>query len=809
MMTSFSLQHHDDSLLFMALEQSMFAVVLINEKDEVLFFNRAAEELWGYERQEVLGRNMSMLVPSSLKSVHSGYIHHNREGGKARVEGMSRELTLERKDKSTVWTRFALSKVNVDGKIHYLALVRDASHEMEAEEQKRLLIISVDHIDRPVIVLNTQRQIVQINRAFTEMFGHNMDDISGLTPDILLYISDFPAHSRRRLLSFIWQEQAAQEEFLVSGKSGKQIWIRASVSPVYDQQNQLQNIVMTFSDITEDLRLRELEKNALDAMCRHQSFQETGETICKYIAQVLPDAEVSLRFILNGIMSPWASSSRRGHAGEFISERSMNVCLRDGTITGQLTFRFTKEQEARGFIDRVSDISVHLCALAIEQEKSRQHIERLVRFDPLTGLPNRNNLYHYLDELLLHINDRQLVIFAISVDNIQDIIDTIGYSVTDQVVLIMANRLRNIISPGIFLSRTESFQFIMVCADDEINYITQLAEQLKKAAAESVMINGHAFHLTLSIGISYEASNDRNYLLSTALSAMNSRRRSGGNGWFFFNPEMNQAIRERLAMSAALKQAIAKGKLRMEYQPQIRTDTGELYGFEALARWHDPKFGEVSPAVFIPLAEDFGEIENIGHWALHEVCRQLAEWQKMQLSVPGVSVNLSAIHFHNSHLPEEIEATLKEFSIPGNLLTIEITESGMMELNDEMLARASRIKQSGVNLSIDDFGAGFSGFSRLANLPVSELKIDKSFIDKCLTEDRQKALLCAIAGIGKSLNLVSVAEGVESEEQFSFIRSIHCPVVQGYYFSKPIASKNIPEWLNASLPDIRKHITQK
>ena len=157
----------------------MMGAVLINENDEVLFFNPAAEKLWGYRRDEVIGNGISMLIPHDLRAAHPDYIRHNREGGKARVEGMSRELLLERKDGSKVWTRFALSKVNVAGKIFYLAFVRDASAEMEQREQKRLLVLAVDHLDRPVIVLNSVRRIVQCNRAFTEMFGYGITDASG------------------------------------------------------------------------------------------------------------------------------------------------------------------------------------------------------------------------------------------------------------------------------------------------------------------------------------------------------------------------------------------------------------------------------------------------------------------------------------------------------------------------------------------------------------------------------------------------------------------------------------------------------
>ncbi|KFC10325.1 heme-regulated cyclic AMP phosphodiesterase [Trabulsiella guamensis ATCC 49490] len=340
----------------------------------------------------------------------------------------------------------------------------------------------------------------------------------------------------------------------------------------------------------------------------------------------------------------------------------------------------------------------------------------------------------------------------------------------------------------------------------EISNITWLAEKLKTIVAEPVVINDHAFHLTLSIGISHEQTRDRDYLISTALSAMDSRSDAGGTGWRFFNVEMNKVIRERVLMGASLKHAIADGTLRLVYQPQIFAVTGELYGFEALARWRDPTFGDVPPDRFIALAEENGEIENIGNWVLREACRQIAQWRDLQLNVPTISVNLSALQLRNRQLVDVIREALETWSVPGDMLTIEITESGMMELDKEMLLQIHEIRKMGVGLSIDDFGTGFSGLSRLASMPVSEIKIDKSFIAKCLTEKRQKALLEAMTGIGNSLDLTVVAEGVENHEQLSFMRSIHCPVIQGYYFSRPLPADSIPLWMQESLPEIKNKL---
>ncbi|HDC0044433.1 TPA: oxygen-sensing cyclic-di-GMP phosphodiesterase [Escherichia coli] len=665
-----------DGIFFPALEQNMMGAVLINENDEVMFFNPAAEKLWGYKREEVIGNNIDMLIPRDLRPAHPEYIRHNREGGKARVEGMSRELQLEKKDGSKIWTRFALSKVSAEGKVYYLALVRDASVEMAQKEQTRQLIIAVDHLDRPVIVLDPERHIVQCNRAFTEMFGYCISEASGM-----------PIH--------------------------------------------------------------------------------------------------------------WASSS---HGAEVQNAQSWSATIRqrDGAPAGILQIKTSSGAETSAFIERVADISQHMAALALEQEKSRQHIEQLIQFDPMTGLPNRNNLHNYLDDLV----DKAVspVVYLIGVDHIQDVIDSLGYAWADQALLEVVNRFREKLKPDQYLCRIEGTQFVLVSLENDVSNITQIADELRNVVSKPIMIDDKPFPLTLSIGISYDVGKNRDYLLSTAHNAMDYIRKNGGNGWQFFSPAMNEMVKERLVLGAALKEAISNNQLKLVYQPQIFAETGELYGIEALARWHDPLHGHVPPSRFIPLAEEIGEIENIGRWVIAEACRQLAEWRSQNIHIPALSVNLSALHFRSNQLPNQVSDAMQAWGIDGHQLTVEITESMMMEHDTEIFKRIQILRDMGVGLSVDDFGTGFSGLSRLVSLPVTEIKIDKSFVDRCLTEKRILALLEAITSIGQSLNLTVVAEGVETKEQFEMLRKIHCRVIQGYFFSRPLPAEEIPGWMSSVLP---------
>ncbi|EIC1581556.1 EAL domain-containing protein, partial [Escherichia coli] len=199
-------------------------------------------------------------------------------------------------------------------------------------------------------------------------------------------------------------------------------------------------------------------------------------------------------------------------------------------------------------------------------------------------------------------------------------------------------------------------------------------------------------------------------------------------------------------------------------------------------------------------AEEIGEIENIGRWVIAEACRQLAEWRSQNIHIPALSVNLSALHFRSNQLPNQVSDAMHAWGIDGHQLTVEITESMMMEHDTEIFKRIQILRDMGIGLSVDDFGTGFSGLSRLVSLPVTEIKIDKSFVDRCLTEKRILALLEAITSIGQSLNLTVVAEGIETKEQFEMLHKIHCRVIQGYFFSRPLPAEEIPGWMSSVLP---------
>ncbi|ALR78035.1 oxygen-sensing cyclic-di-GMP phosphodiesterase DosP [[Enterobacter] lignolyticus] len=780
--------HHNDTLLS-ALEQNILGVILIDELDKIIFFNSAAEELWGYRRDEVLGQNVSVLVPSSLRTAHPQYIQHNREGGQSRVEGMSRELLLERKDGSGLWTRFALSRFSASGKTGYLALVRDASQEVIQREQSRLLLLAVDHLTKPVVVMDPEFHIVQFNRAFAGLSGLSGHDVMGKRLDEALTIPASWTREQQKLQKLLHNNVRSREEFKAVDGSGEAVWLNASLNPIFDKDNQVQNLVVTFYDVTEERKIRDFESTLLSAICNYHPFDELCDILCQSIVSVIGGSQVAFE-----LMSP----HRVFIAGEAPplpgTKHTVTIPLPDKQPGAVLTVHTPAGLGGAVLTERMISISQYMATLLLAQEHSRQQIDSLIKFDRLTGLPNRNHMHHFLDQLILNGEGAAPVIFLMSIDHFQDVIDSHGYAVADQVLVTVANRLSGILRPGQYLCRTEGAEFVLIDQESDLSNMTRVSEALEHLISASFQIDGLSFFLTLSIGISHEAGRSQDWLLSTAHRAMELVRKTGGNNREFFSPELSKAVNERLLLGAALKRAVSDSHLRLVYQPQIYANTGALYGCEALIRWNDPEHGEVPPSRFIPLAEETGEYEEIGLWVIREACRQLAEWRALRIDIPVISVNLSARHFQNRRFPDQVLSVMKEFGIPGEQLMLEITESMMLTDDEEVLRRIQILRNAGLGLSIDDFGTGFSGLSRLARFPVTEIKIDKSFVSGYPEDNRQRSLLEAIIGIGQSFSLNVIAEGVETSEQFQLLRELGCPVIQGYYYSRPIPASEIPGW---------------
>jgi EAL domain-containing protein (putative c-di-GMP-specific phosphodiesterase class I) len=329
---------------------------------------------------------------------------------------------------------------------------------------------------------------------------------------------------------------------------------------------------------------------------------------------------------------------------------------------------------------------------------------------------------------------------------------------------------------------------VALAGDDAVNAVALVAEKILGSLSQPYQIGGHVLHSTTSIGISlYPHDGDSiESLMKNADTAMYHAKSMGRNNFQFFSPEMNWFNNERLLLENSLHRALECGEFTVHYQPQADIASGRLVGAEALIRWHHPERGMVSPLEFIPLAEENGMILPIGTWVLREVCRQIKVWRERGLTDLRFAVNLSPRQFHQENLVGKIISILREFDVPATSLELEITEGSIMENADAAVGLLNQLNQHGLSIAIDDFGTGYSSLSYLKRLPVSKLKIDRSFVMDIPGDPDDSAIAIAVIQLGRNLGLKVVAEGVETAEQQQFLSDQGCDMMQGYWYSKPL-----------------------
>lgn len=426
-------------------------------------------------------------------------------------------------------------------------------------------------------------------------------------------------------------------------------------------------------------------------------------------------------------------------------------------------------------------------------------------FDPATGLPNQ---YRLREELSAAFSQQRAgTVMMIVADREQEIFEGLGAVETERWLVKVALRLRDGINANEeSLYRFGENAFVLVCWPGDLAGAQRRALQLLGTARQPLHIERRELLSTLSIGAALmecgnggDAARMAETQVQQAASACNRVRRAGGNDFAIYDEAMGQAAANTLRMITDLQHAVENGELRLHYQPKVDTASGRLLGMEALVRWMHPERGMISPAEFIPVAEDTGMIVAIGRWVLREACRQNAAWQQAGLRPLRVAVNLSARQFRSDNLLDEIDAALSETALPASLLELEITESMVMEDPERVINLLDKIRSRGIHLSLDDFGTGHSSLAYLKRFPINCVKIDRAFIKDMPENTDDVAIARTIVAMAKSLGLTTVAEGVETVEQLELLKTMGCDQIQGYFFSRPLPADDFMAFYSARL----------
>jgi diguanylate cyclase (GGDEF)-like protein/PAS domain S-box-containing protein len=411
--------------------------------------------------------------------------------------------------------------------------------------------------------------------------------------------------------------------------------------------------------------------------------------------------------------------------------------------------------------------------------------------DFLTGLPNRMLLNDRVGQaiLLARRHGTKVAVLFLDLDGFKHINDSLGHTIGDKLLQSVANRLLSCVRTSDTVSRQGGDEFVVLLSEVEKTEDTAMAaRRMLQAVAEAHAIDNHDLHVTSSIGVSVYPDDglDAETLIKDADTAMYQAKENGRQSYEFFTAAMNVRAVERQSIEESLRRALERQEFTLHYQPMINLRTGKITGAEALIRWTHPTRGLVSPAQFIPVAEDCGLILPIGNWALREACQQARTWLDAGLPLATMAVNISAIEFRNENFLEGVFAVLKDTGLDPRCLELELTESVLMKHAAATESILKALRSRGVLLAVDDFGTGYSSLSYLRKFPVDSLKIDQSFIRQITTTPHETTIAAAIIGMGRGLKLRVVAEGVETQEELAFLQAHECDEAQGYYFSRPV-----------------------
>jgi diguanylate cyclase (GGDEF)-like protein len=451
------------------------------------------------------------------------------------------------------------------------------------------------------------------------------------------------------------------------------------------------------------------------------------------------------------------------------------------------------------FVAVVNDIT--------DKKRAEQELRYLANYDTLTGLPNRALLSERLGRAIVRARrqETRVAVLFLDLDRFKDINDSMGHAAGDRLLKAAATRLQATVSASDTVARLGGDEFTVVLEDVEsLVAVERTVRDILIAFTTPLEVDErHDVSITPSLGISLYPDHALvpTDLLKFADTAMYQAKAEGRNTYQIYNETMDTEARQRAAIISALRKAIERNEFRLVYQPRMSLADGSITGVEALLRWRSAELGEISPAVFVPLAEESGLILSMGEWVVRAACQQLKEWRRQGLTDISVGINISVLQLLRGNVSVFLQEQLRTYGLPADRIELEVTESMVMQNAQQATAVLNELRAVGVSLAIDDFGTGYSSLVYLKRLPIDTLKIDKEFIDDLTRDPDDEAITSTIITMGHSLGLNVIAEGVETELQLNFLRDHGCDEIQGHWLSRPIDAEHCLDFIRGWAPE--------
>ena len=803
--------------LSLAVEQNPAAIYITDLAGRIEYVNEKFVTTSGYPRAEAIGQDSRVMRPDGADQSIYQALWTTVEAGQS-WEG---ELQSKRRDGTLFWNRLLVAPIkDHQGMITNYVMTRENTDEVRGlvhrlHESEARFRGAMSVMVEGLAILSPDGKYVFTNRSAEEFMGYAAGGMLGQMPQQLnierlnedgspCLPDDFPS-------AITLREGREVRDFVLYHRyvDASARWFKINSSPLYIGEAENCGAVLTISDITERRRAEEQLKLAFEAI------RQSGEGILMTDAQqiilsVNPAFEAVTGYRADQVIgkTPALIASSR-HDERFYM--AMNESLETtGYWRGEVWNRrqngevypewlgvsVVRENDGRPkyYVYIYSDMS--------ERQAAQQRIEFLAHHDPLTGLPNRLLLRDRMEQakaLASRMHSRVALMF-LDLDRFKTINDSLGHPVGDALLKEVVERLKSCVRESDTISRQGGDEFIILLNDvRDSESVSRVADKIHQRMGEPIMLGKHSLITSFSIGIAlYPDDGDEfDSLLQKADTAMYHAKEAGRNGHRFFTEQMNRLVVEHLTLETQLRRALENGEFVLHYQPQQDLHDGSIIGVEALIRWNSPEGGLISPARFIPVAEDSGIIVPIGAWVLGEACRQARAWQDAGLPPFVVAVNLSAVQFRRPDLVNTVINALVLSDLDSQWLELELTESILIQDAEATLDAVRRLKALGVRLSVDDFGTGYSSLAYLKRFAVDKLKIDQSFIRDLVSDPDDAAIVRAIIQMAHSLKLKTIAEGVESEELANLLRIFHCDEIQGYWFARPMPADELEAFVRA------------